>query len=535
MKKIFYLLVLTLTIVSCNDFIEHSERGIQNLDTYFQTDIECREFVNGLYSTAFHISDWRWLMSPRLVNEMATDDAWMGNTQQDASNSLPGAHYLITPSRMGYLSWLYEYRYSHIASCNIAIERIPDAPIRQDKIDQYVGEALFLRAYSYFELVNNFGGVPRIIKPLSSSDMNKSRSTAEEIYGLIEDDLKQAILLLESAPVLNKGMASVWACKALMARAALFQGKWDDAFKYSDDVIRNGGFMLEPDFLDIWNVDNHNGVESIFEVQTNNVQDKALGNYLCTYTAARGEKKDDFPSKDEKDILAGWGWCVPTSDLENCYISEGDDIRRRSTITVWGDPAYGDEELNPTHKFDLEQNKSGRVIRKFYVPVATRRTLTHSTQAALNVPILRLAEMYLTRAEANYHLDDVPAALDDVDFVRNRVGLTGKKGKVSGKDVLRAIWKERRMELAFEGLRLYDIRREIDPDTNKPVICSIMGPDGSFVKYNTQKSTDKYETTNTKELQDKGINFDEKKHLLWPIPQSEIDRSKGLIVQNPNY
>ena len=91
------------------------------------------------------------------------------------------------------------------------------------------------------------------------------------------------------------------------------------------------------------------------------------------------------------------------------------------------------------------------------------------------------------------------------------------------------------MELAFEGLRLYDIRREIDPATNYPVICSIMGPEGSFVKYNTTLSTDMYETTNTKELQDKGVNFDPEKHLLWPLPQSEIDRGKGMIVQNPNY
>ena len=155
--------------------------------------------------------------------------------------------------------------------------------------------------------------------------------------------------------------------------------------------------------------------------------------------------------------------------------------------------------------------------------------------APLNTPIIRLAEMYLTRAEAAYHLNKLTEAMDDIDFIRARVKLAPKKGTISGTDILYAIWKERRMELAFEGLRLFDIRRQIDPATNKPVISGLMGPNGSFVLYNTAQSSDEYETTNKKELQDKGINFDPNKHLLWPIPQSEIDRSFGKITQNPNY
>jgi hypothetical protein len=113
--------------------------------------------------------------------------------------------------------------------------------------------------------------------------------------------------------------------------------------------------------------------------------------------------------------------------------------------------------------------------------------------------------------------------------------LEPKKGRVSGTQILYAIWKERRMELAFEGLRLFDIRRQIDPATNQPVIAGLFGPNGSFVRYNTEISTDKFETTNLKELQNKGSNFDVNKHMVWPIPQSEIDRSFGVVTQNPNY
>ncbi|MNR47144.1 SusD family protein [compost metagenome] len=94
----------------------------------------------------------------------------------------------------------------------------------------------------------------------------------------------------------------------------------------------------------------------------------------------------------------------------------------------------------------------------------------------------------------------------DINIIRDRVDLLPKTG-ISGPTLLKQIYKERRLELAFEGLRLFDIRREKDPTTGKRVIETLMGPNGTFVKYNLS-STDPYETTNTREAQDKGINFD---------------------------
>lgn len=538
MKKIIVAIIaVSLGLFSCEDFIEHDERGTQNLDNYFVTDAECQEFVNDLYKRAFLHYDWYQLIAARLANETATDDAWMGNTGQTAADFEPAAQYLITPNRMGYLTSLFKTRYENIMSCNIAINSIPTSPISEGQKEQYVGEALFLRAYNYLELVLNFGDVPLILNVLSSNEMDKERDSKEVIYRQIESDLKTALHKVKTSyGDSDKGRASKWACTALLARVSLYQSKWEDAYHYADTTIVNSGHRLEPEYINIWSVNNPNGVESIIESQTSSESDKQLGNQLCTFTGARGEKKENFPSNSTDDVMDGWGWCTPTSDLENCYLSEGDDIRRRSTITRYGEAAYGDEELNPTHIFDLTQNKSGRIIRKYYLPVATRRMLVNKQMnAPLNTPIIRLAEMYLTRAEAAYYLNKPAEAMDDVDLIRARVKLAPKKGTLSGTDVLYAIWKERRMELAFEGLRLFDIRRQIDPKTNQPVINGLMGPEGSFVLYNTQQSTDEYETSNKKELQDKGTNFDPKKHLVWPIPQSEIDRSSGKITQNPNY
>jgi len=234
-------------------------------------------------------------------------------------------------------------------------------------------------------------------------------------------------------------------------------------------------------------------------------------------------------------VMDGWGWCMPTSDLENVYLSEGDDIRKRSTITKWMEPAYGDEVDNPTHFFRVDHNKSGRIIRKFYIPVAVRRTFTDRFgREPLNFRVIRLAEMYLTRAEAAYYLNRTGQAQDDMNEVRKRVGLDPKMS--TGNDLIYDIWKERRMELAFEGMRLYDLRRQIDPATGKPMIATVMGPNGTFVQYNMDVNRqDAWESGNTTEAQNKGFAFDINKHLLWPIPQTEIDRSGGKITQNPNY
>ncbi|KAF2515563.1 RagB/SusD family nutrient uptake outer membrane protein [Flavobacterium foetidum] len=533
MKKIIVsIIAFSLFSASCSDFIEKEQRGTQTLENYFQTAQECENYTNELTKRLLLPNDWWTLTAPRVTNEMSTDDAWMGNTGQDSGAHRPCSQYLITPDNMGDMNSIYTAHFYTIQSANIGLERMVLSPITEAQKNQYMGESLFVRAYCYYELVNLFGGVPLYTKSLGTSDLTLGRSSVADVYAQIEADLKDAAAKLESAPVARDGRINKWAAYALLARVSLFQEKWAEAKTYSNKVITEGPFQLEADFLNIWNVNNHNGVESILEAQSSSVQNRNLGAALPTLSGARGEDKKNFPSNDAADVLDGWGWCMPTSDLENAYLSENDEIRRRSTITKWGEAAYGDEVLNPTHKFSLNDNKSGRICRKYYIRIATRRSLDKKDgHLPLNIPLIRLAEMYLTRAEANYHTGG--DALADINVIRARVKLDPKTG-ISGPTLLRQIYKERRLELAFEGLRLFDIRREKDPTTGRPVIESLMGPNGTFVKYNLS-STDPYETTNLREPQDKGINFNPAKHLLWPIPQLEIDLSGGVIKQNPGY
>ncbi len=532
-KYIILLAVLLGMLTSCEDFIDIENKGKQTIDNYFQTTDECEAYVNGLYQSLTFYSDW-WKQYLFISNNMASDDAWMGNLSQDPGDAYPFAHYTIDASNApSKLVDQYVHDYYHINNCNIALENLPSSPVEEDLKNRYMAEVKFLRAFTYWELIQNFGDVVLMTQPEGTSSLNKTRSPKADVYAQVVTDLQEAAAVLPSRFTgENVGRATKYACHALLARTYLYMEEYDKAYAHADTVIRFGGYSLEPNFIDIWSVYNHNGQESIFEVQTSGDQDYSVGNMFSVVMNARSE----IWSSDEEDkIMDGWGWCVPSSHLENAYLSEGDDIRRKSTIIRYGEPVYGDEELNPNYQFNVEINKSGRTWRKFYVPIAMRQSLAKKdSHIPLPFVLLRLGEMYLTRAEAAYFTGDINQAHSDIATIRARVGL-GDKNDLSGNDLLYAVWKERRLEMACEGQRLYDLRREIDPVQNKPMIDLAMGPEGYFVKYNLEESTDEYETIHPKESQDKGTYFVEGRHELWPIPQSEIDRSNGVISQNPNY
>ncbi|MFO8002489.1 MAG: RagB/SusD family nutrient uptake outer membrane protein [Marinilabilia sp.] len=534
--KILNMILAVLLIGSftaCEDFIEIEERGTQNLDNYFANDEEAEAFVNGIYKGFANWDEW-WQQILRVTNIMSTDDAWMGNLQQDPSDHYAFAHYFVEPSNApGSLKNFYTHKYLNIGSCNIAIEEIPEASISGSLKDRLVAEAKFFRAFGYWELVQNFGDVVLITEPRGTSGIDKERSSKAEVYEQIVKDLREAAAVLpDSYDNEDLGRVTSWASKALLARTYLFMEDYENAYAYADTVIQEGPHSLEPDFVDIWSVYNHNGVESIFEIKANQDQNENVGNRFSVVMGARGET---WPDGEGDKVMDGWGWCVPSSHLEQAYLSEGDEIRRKSTIIKVGEPVYGDEEENPNYQFDEDINKSGRVWRKYYVPIDMRRELTQKDRhIPLPKILLRLGEMYLTRAEAAYFTGNESQARADIATIRERVELE-PKDDVSGTDLLYAIWKERRLEMASEGLRLYDLRRQTHPESGKPMIVEAMGEDGYFVEYNLNESTDPWETAHPEEPQDKGALFREGRHELWPIPQSEIDRSNGVISQNPGY
>lgn len=564
MKQLLAILTLfgSLTFTSCEDFLTEEVRGQQNLDTYFTTADECEAYITGCYQD-ITCGGWWNINTVWLLSEMCSDDAWMGNTTQSQSDYISLAHYQGNGASNGPISNFWQYRYKGILRCNVAIDRISNAELEDKELQaRLVAEARFLRGYFYFELARNFGGVPLITEfKMPEEIQGITRASLENTYKFIEEDLIAAAEVLpkrsEYADA-DMGRATSGAALGLLGKVYLYQEKWTEARDVLQKLIPESGYTGEdaqtteydllPNFGDVWDKDFDNSVESLFEVQYEYHATLAVGGSLSTVTGARscGAALGD-----------GWAWCQPTANLEAAY-SEDDERREWTIIKTGCTEIKGETEENFTkilndnkeisvyddcvEKYNLPANslvidpsghKSGRIIRKYYLPLNDRPEVYNTDKSPLNHRILRYADVLLMYAEACNELSDDTHAQAALNRVRNRAGLSPVS--VTENELRHAIRNERRLELAFEQNRLYDIRRWKD-DNGKPVIANLMGENGSFVKWNTDPATrDAMEWDNQGEASDKGKSFREDRDFLFPIPLYEVTMSNGSIEQNPNW
>lgn len=552
MKKLLTILTLAATLgftTSCEDFLTEEVRGQQNLDTYFASIDDAESYLTGCYQALTH-GGWWQINTVWLLSEMCSDDAWMGNTTQSQSDYISLAHYQGNGASNGPISNFWQYRYKGILRCNIGIERIAGLDVEDTETrDRLVAEARFLRAYYYFELVRNFGGVPLITGFLMPEEITGiTRASEEETYAFIEEDLQAAAEVLPQRSeysASDMGRATRGAALGLLGKVYLYQEKWEEAHDVLKTVIDEGEYQLLPEFGMVWDLDYDNSVESLFEVQYIYHSTLALGGSLATVTGCRNGPGD------------GWSWCQPTANLEQAFIDAGDTERLRWTIIKTGcTEIAGEDDFDQfvdnskdmssyedylerygwdpeCYIIDPSQHKSARIIRKYFLPIADRPEVYNTDKSPLNHRILRYADVLLMYAEACNELGDDNNARTALNQVRTRAGLPQVTG--TGTALRDAIRLERRLELAFEQSRLYDIRRWKD-DSGQPLIASIMGSNGSFVQWNLNEETrDIYEWENQGESSDKGTSFDVNRDLLFPIPLYEITMSNGSIEQNPGW
>ena len=524
---------LTLSLTGCSSFLDEPVLGQQDLSEYFKTEDECKQQVTGCYQSIFY-DDWWQIQKFYIIGDMCSDDMWMGNTTQDPGAYRDLAHYTgNTYSASDGCQNFWQYRYKGILRCNVAIEKIPSVTFQDESLKKrYIAEAKFLRAFQYFDLLKNFGGVPLVLGLKMPTEIQGiQKATAAQTYAQIEQDLTDAISDLPKKSGYSSndlGRATKGAAQGLLAKVYLYEEKYTEAEDLLQQVTCRGTYSantpeydLLPNFGDVWSIDHNNSIESLFEVQTNSDITYNLGERISVVCGSR----DD----------SGWSWGLPTSNLENAYKDAGDSIRLAWTIikngatSVPGDPAWTADKPYP---IKADEHKSGRVTRKLYIPVSKRPTPYDAPHIPLNYRLLRYADVLLMYAEVENALSHDGEAQWALNKVRARVSLSPVTS--TGKVLRNAIRLERRLELALEDNRLYDLRRWKDDD-GKVAISDIMGTNGTFVKYNMETSTDKYEKTNQKENSNKGINFKEGRDELFPIPSTEVTMSSGSIVQNPGY
>jgi starch-binding outer membrane protein, SusD/RagB family len=526
MKKnisIIITLLVLVTMQSCKkSFLDKELIGINAQSGSLDNPDNARAVVNACYAY-INGGDWNQSSFPRFLMEASTDDGWGGNDYQDRPAELGVCDFTGVNPNNTYIENYYKNMHEGIRNCNFLIAKLPavtsiDAALK----NRYIAEAKFLRGYFYFELVKNFGA-DVINNGFDANDatLNLPRSSVADMYNQIYTDFKDAANGLPERGGYNSaniGRATKGAAFGYLAKAYLFNGDYDNAEITSQSVINSTKYSLETPFSKIFEPENVNGKEVLFEIN---------------YVNAVGFGNGPIPGVilTAATVDAGWGWFGLSSNLENAFIAESDNVRRKATINKAGDVI--DNEL-PTRIFPSHfvggkpAHTSFRYFRKSYIPLNKRV----GTPWACNDIKMRYSEILLIHAEASAFKNKDGQATTSLNLVRQRAGLADKVG-LTGDALKAAIWNERRLELAGEGTFRWDDIRRIKIGGQK-LINTLMGPTGTFVNYNTVISTDPIEKAGHRESINKGFFFRPGVNDLWPIPANAINNNNALI-QNPGY
>ena len=444
MKKITSILILfVLATLSCTKMLDVQPTASISADQAIKDKSGVDKAITGAYYSLHDVGNYG--RNQVIVEDLAADNlAWTGTTrdyQQVAENLIAADN--------GIIDGIWTSNYDCINRVNNVLIRIGDIEMTANERNMYTGDGLFLRALSHYNLLCYFGGIPIKTKPtLDLSTINQSRNSVVEVYVQIINDLLTAEQILPKTRSI--GRASAYSAEALLARVYLsaFQYSSDPAMADSaiinaGDVISNGGYTLAPAFNDLYN---GNTTESIFEV----IFDAQNYNRLAQYF---------FPVS-----LTGRYEVSPTTEFVQSFHAT-DTTRFVATIT-----------------FD-EKNLPYGIKYKDY------------TSGTDRVYVLRLAEMYMIRAEARaYSSGNIDDIRNDINILRVRTGLPATTATTYDELKL-AIEAERRHEFAFESQRWSDLVR-------------------------TKRATTV-------------LGIDEK-YTLFPIPLSEMQTNK-LMTQNPGY
>ena len=496
MKKTIFFLAVTLLGISCTDnLLNLTPKGYENSTTYTDTThLDRKILVEAKLMQAYGtLRSWAFQWSGLAMNNYTTPDVEKGSTPSDGGEIAQFKTLSYTASSVPITDY-YTSCYNTIYYTNeaiVLISALADSVPLSTK-NTYSAEAIFLRSVMYFRLAQAYGGVPYVNKVLGKTEKSPARSTREEIWSNIEKDLTYAIPYLPTRVLLNgsgnQGRATQNAARAVLAKVYLYQQKWSEAFAQTTVIIASGDNDLNTPYANIFTEANEYGPESIFEVyceqQPSNKID--ISSQFGQIQGIRG-----IPN-------LGWGFNSPSTVFMNAY--ETGDPRKAATVIASGDVLEGKTVKADQACYNKFFNK------KAYVSIAERALYNRSTDPQaywLNIRLIRYSDVLLMHAEAACELGNTTEAVDKLEMVRARArgGNAGILPKITTTDVteLRAkIHQERRIELAMEWERFYDLVRWDEAKT--AITGFVVG-----------------------------------KHELFPIPQTEIDRSSGVITQNPGY
>ncbi len=490
--KLLYTLTLAfllLIVTSCSDFLDEGLEGTYSNATFYKTQNHAELALTGIYNIAAFISNNNALW---VFGDVASDDAIRGGKAGDFVDVQYIDDFNYTRSNTA-LDMIWKHYYEGISRANYLLYYGPDIAMNETLKAKLLGEARFLRAYFYFNLVNIFGEIPlKTNPPLNEAEIYKAKSPVADIYEQIETDLVAAknVLPKTSSVVGHITRGAAW---GMLAKTYLYQEKWTEALEAADSVVDMGIYSLERVYKNNFLDSTQNNDESIFEIQHTNGQ-LGVGSFLSQYF---------LPVRFNGYILD-----LPTEDFVEEFETAADavtvDPRLDYTVGRSGSTWINGEAFNPAWSI------TGFVQKKQVQPLSVGPV---NNDAALNYVYMRYADVLLIRAEALNELHRTAEALDPLNEVRTRAresylydeDLDGFGSVPTGlltdiastnEDVVRiAIRHERRVELGFEFHRFFDLMR--------------------------------YGATAAEEaLEETEFNYAEHRYFL--IPQSEIDTNPKI-------
>ncbi|GAB4017264.1 RagB/SusD family nutrient uptake outer membrane protein [Spirosoma koreense] len=458
---------LAIALAGCTkDFLTVVPETALSSATFFKTEADFLQAINGAYVPFRQMYNERaWVLE-----EMHSDNTYYArNTLYGAVDPTENVADFAVPTANGVTAndnVLVQYRLNYviISRANQILSLIDGTGLTfsSDAVKNNVkGQAQFLRAFAYFDLVRLFGKVPLHLTPVTGrEDAALPLSTTDEIYAQIEKDALAASTNLPDKSAQELGRATSGAAKTLLANLYITQKKWAQAEAQVKDVIASGKYSLMPDYNDAFSYTstNKNNAESVFEIQYMEGSAGYNGNQIYRFlpspiTAAEiapivGTSNPQPTSQESNNI--------PTKDLIEAY-EAGDKRKDISIGTV-------------TLSTSLRAEKKYPYIKKY------ARTHSLNNNTGQNWPVYRYAEVLLFMAEALNEQGKTGEAAPYLNQVRTRAGLAATKAS-SQADMREAIFKERRVELAFENKRWFDLTR-----TGR--VKEIIGAYGAKVKAN---------------------------------------------------
>ena len=562
--KITFGALSLVTLCGCSDFLDKEVLGYATDETYYDTQYKMQSALDAVYdvlqSDTYNDQEWRF-------GEGMGDNVY---DSDEGTSSQMGqlVNFIYTTSNTWILQrWQVNYKGIHRA--NQVIHNIHRVNISTDSYSQYkairniYGQALFLRAFYYFNLVKSFGGVP--IRPENETVENLviPRSSKEECYAYIEKDLRQAAVMLEASysGTSELGKVTKGGAVALLMKVLMYEAQNGVPSEKWEDVVELGKYMVDGNTMTYRQMLKWEGTDDEWEELRDSLWFKPKSLILEGSTTEYEAPDDALPNISKNYSLQyldyygsslhsgdKWSYIFQFySDGEFCKSSVFEVVFKESADGTSGDTneGYGleffdvgnlkmftmDELINnifatgdarrdyvihhQTTTFDGEnwQGGEGNVVSlKWYTPKKDKPK--YSGDNGKNRRVIRFPEVVLTYAEALNECGERAEALEKLNMCKKQVNTLNSSTVVyqaGGYGYMRdQIWKERRAEMAFEWDRYFDLVR-------------------------TGQAAKVMHEFGNRRANRRGAYFREGVSELLPIPQTEIDVSNGTVVQNPGY